>query len=337
MASKKGAAAFLALFANGDCKRLAHDCCAARLCPCNDARKWLASLPKRMAFEDIWNACDRNDWLLWLARAFGLNGGKTTDETRRLIPWDKMANALANPPEKSQCEYCNDLFSPDELDHGYCEDCASDHRVFCVECDEFQDRDDNHPCAHIWWCDQVGDFVGTGADDSMDIAESFDALLVKLGLVLTRKLLIELDRGRFGKRRITNEFGDCGSRFDELWNLSRDIDDASFEQGLLWLDTLHPHQKEHVAMAKAWIREHISRREKAIDADKSPRRILVDGDGRVYVNGGTWSAVRAHATRMTRRLAHKLRKRIEGAFPGVALRVVHVLKPAPAWKKGTAR
>lgn len=338
MTSNKGAGpvAFLALFAKGKCQKLKHESCGARLCPCNDARKWLASLPKRMPFEDIWGTCERNDWLLWLAKAFGLDGGKTCSETRQLIPWTKMADALANPPKELPCEYCGELFGPEEMFHGYCETCESDYFVYCTECEEVHNRDDNYPCAHLRWCDQFGEFVGTGADtDSSSIAASLDALLVKLGLVLTRKLLVELDGGKFGKRRITNEFGDCGPRLAELWDMRRDVDDASFEAGLLWLDTLHPHQKECVAMAKTLVREHISRREKAIAADKSPRRILVDGSDRVYVKGGTWSAVRADATRMTRRRAHELRRRIEGAFAGIVLKVVHVLKPAPARKKGT--
>jgi hypothetical protein len=36
---------------------------------------------------------------------------------------------------------------------------------------------------------------------------------------------------------------------------------------------------------------------------------------------------------MPRRRAFKLRRRIESAYPGVELRLVHVLKRAPKWKK----
>jgi hypothetical protein len=207
--------------------------------------------------------------------------------------------------------------------------------VYCGVCNTTHSRDDNHPCIHLRWSDAAGDFVGTGAGtEDHGIAESFDALLVKVGLVLARKLLVELERGEFGKRRIGNDFGDCGPRLDELWNERHETDNAPFEAGLLWLDTLCPSQTQYVAMVETWVREHIARRERAIKLDTSPRRIIVDGDGRVYVDGA-WSAIRAHATRMQKRQACKLRRRVEGAFPGVKLRVIHVLKRAPKWKEVT--
>lgn len=329
-----GPVAFLALFAKGDCATFDHKPCGKRLCPCYDARAWLASLPKRMPFAKIWAACDRNDWLTWLTYKYGFSGGGTPDETRKQVPWDQMASALADPPKEAKCEHCDELFPVDELSYGYCEECEGD-RVYCGVCDAMHSRDDNYPCGHLRWSDVVGDFIGTGAGaEDHDIAESFDALLVKLGLVLVRKLLVELERGEFGERAIEYDFGDCGSRLDDLMSERREIADAPFEAGLLWLDTLCPSQTEYVAMVETWTREHIARREQAIAADKSPRRIIVDGDGRVYVNG-TWSAIRAQATRMPKRQAYKLRRRIEGAFPGVKLRVVHVLKRAPKWKKAS--
>ena len=285
-----------------------------------------------MSFEAIWNACQNNDWLLWLAVPFGLEGGSTPNETRALIPWPKMAEALANPPQTRACECCNEQFHPSDLFHGYCEDCEDD-RVYCTECVTTHSRDDNHPCAHLRWSDDAGGYVGTGADVSEhDIAQSFDALLVKLGLVLTRKLLIELEKKDFGRRPIGCEFGDCGSRLDELMDERRDVDGAAFEEGLFWLDTLHPRQKQYVSMVKKLVRDHIARREAAIKADKRPRRILFDGGGRVYVMGGTWSAVRAQAYRMSSRKAQRLRRRLKSISPGVKIRVVHVLKPAPPWK-----
>jgi len=290
-------------------------------------------LPERMPFAQIWTACDRNDWLKWLANKYGFSGGGTPDETREQVPWERMASALANPPKEAKCEHCDELFPVDELSYGYCEECESDHCVFCTECDAMQSRDSNRPCGHLHWSDVVGDFVGTGADVfEHDIAESFDALLVKLGLVLARKLLVELERSDFGHRRIGNDFGDCGPRLEELWDERHETDTAPFEAGLLWLDTLRPSQNEYVAMVTTWTREHFARRERAIKLDKSPRRIIVDGDGRVYVNG-LWSAIRTQEARISRRRAFKLRKRIEVAFPGVKLRVVHVLKRAPKWKK----
>jgi hypothetical protein len=328
-----GPAAFLALFAKGECEKLGHKNCGQRLCPCDDARRWLASLLDTMTFADIWAACDRNDWLMWLTNKYGLSGGGTTDETREQVPWERMASALANPPANTKCEYCDESFPVDELSYGYCEECASDHYVYCAVCDEMHSRDCNCPCGHLHWSDAVGDFVGTGAGiEDHGIAESFDALLVKLGLVLAHKLLIELDRGEFGTRRIGSDFGDCGPRLDELWDEHRKKDDAPFEAGLLWLDTLRPSQHEYTAMVTTWTREHIARREQAIAADKSPRRLIVDGDGRVYVNG-RWSAIRTQEARMPRRRAFKLRRRIESAYPGVELRLVHVLKRAPKWKK----
>jgi len=325
-----GPAAFLALFAKGECATLNHKHCGQHLCPCDDARVWLASLPKKMPFAKIWAACDRNDWLNWLTHKYGLSGGGTPNETREQVPWKRMAKMLANQPTEANCEYCNESFPVDELSYGYCQNCESDYRVWCDECAMMHSRDDNYPCGHLRWSDAAGDFVGTGAGiGDHGIAESFDALLVKLGLVLTRKLLVELERGKFGLG-----FGDCQSRLDELMDERHEVDDAPFEAGLLWLDTLCPSQQEYVEMAEVWMREHIARREKAISADKSPRRIIVDGDGRVYVNN-SWSAIRAQATRMPRRQAFKLRRRIEGAFAGVKLRVVHVLVRAPKWKKAT--
>lgn len=321
----------MALFAKGNCQKLKHKSCGNRLCPCGEARKWLASLPRQMAFDGIWAACDRNDWLLWLAHSFGLKGGHTPDETRQLIPWSKMAETLANPPKELPCDSCDELFPPSELFHGYCEDCEGE-RVFCSECDDLLDREDNRPCAHLRWCDSVADFVGTGASDSDGLQKSFDDLLIKLGLVLSRKLIVELEKGDFGRRPIGDDFGDCGPRLDELMDHCREHDEVSFEHALLWLDTLHPKQKAYVDMAKLWTKEHVSRREIAIAADKSPRRILVDGGGRFYVKGGTWSAIRAQAFRMTKRKAHRRRRLVEGISPGVNLRVVHVLKSAPAWK-----
>lgn len=327
-----GPAAFLALFAKGKCAKLGHKSCGQRLCPCDDAREWLASLPKRMPFAKIWAACDRNDWLTWLTYKYGFSGGGTPDETREQVPWERMASALADPPKEAKCEHCDELFPVDDLSYGYCEECEGD-RVYCGVCDAMHSRDDNYPCEHLHWSDVVGDFVGTGADVfEHDIAESFEALLVKLGLVLVRKLLVELERGEFGERSICNDFGDCGPRLEELWDERREIDNAPFEAGLLWLDTLCPSQTEYVALVTTWTREHIARRERAIVADKSPRRIIVDGDGRVYVDG-TWSAIRTQDARMSRRRANKLRRRIERAFPGVELRVIHVLKRAPKWKK----
>jgi hypothetical protein len=85
-----GPAAFLALFAKGECATFDHKPCGKRLCPCDDARAWLARLPKRMPFAQIWAACDRNDWLTWLTNKYGL--------TREQVPWERMASALANPP-----------------------------------------------------------------------------------------------------------------------------------------------------------------------------------------------------------------------------------------------
>ena len=323
-----GPAAFLALFAKGECKKLGHKSCGQRLCPCDDARAWLASLPKRMTFTQIWAACDRNDWLKWLTNKYGLSGGGTPDETREQVPWKRMANALANPPKEAKCEQCDESFPVDELSYGNCEDCEGE-RVYCGVCDAMHSRDDNYPCGHLRWSDAAGDFVGTGAGtEDHGIAESFDALLVKLGLVLACKLLVEFEHGEFGRG-----FGDCQSRLDDLMDERREVDNAPFEAGLLWLDTLCPSQTQYVAMATTWTREYITRRERAIKLDKSPRRIIVDGDGRVYVNGGTWSAIRVQASRMPKRQACKLRRRIENAFPGVELRVVHVLKRAPKWKK----
>jgi hypothetical protein len=331
MTSKKaaGPVAFLSLFAKGECTTLEHKHCGKRLCPCDDARQWLASLPATMPFTKIWAACEYNDWLQWLTDRYGLGSGDTPNETREQVPWKRMARALANPPKEVQCERCEDLFPVEELLYGFCEECEGD-RVYCGQCNAMHSRDDNYPCGHLRWSDAVGDFVGTGAGtQDHDIAKSFDALLVKIGLVLARKLLIELERGDFGQG-----FRGCQPRIDELMDERREIDDSPFEAGLLWLDTLCPSQKEYVAMVETWTREHITRRERAIAADKSPRRIIVDGDGRVYV-GGTWSAIRAQATRMQRRRANKLRRRIEGAFAGVKLRVVHVLVRAPKWEKVT--
>lgn len=329
-----GPAAFLALFAKGECQALNHEHCGKRMCPCDDARLWLMSLPRRMPFAKIWAACIRNDWLQWLTHNYDIDGGSTVDETRALVPWERMMAALANPPKEGKCEHCEEMFPINELSHKYCQECESDHYVFCAVCDAMHSRDDNNPCGHLRWSDDAGSFVGTGAGDEWQleehgIAESFDALLVKLGLVLARKLLVELERGKFGR-----SFDECQSRLDELMDERRAFDHAPFEAGLLWLDTLHPGQTQYVAMTTTWTREHIARRERAIKLDKSPRHIIVDGDKRVYVDG-QWSAIRAHAQRLTARKAHRLRKRIEAAFAGVKLTVVHVLKRAPKWKKVT--
>jgi hypothetical protein len=284
-----------------------------------------------MPFADIWGACHRNDWLTWLTRVFGLPEGDTPDETRQLVPWSRMAEALANPLKGTPCASCDNRFPPDTLSYGYCESCAND-RVHCMKCDALLDHEDNHPCAHLRWSNSVGAFVGTGAYDDAGLAESFDALLVKLGLVLARKLRDVIGTKDFGRRHIRDDFGDCGTRLDDLMDYCRDHDNVAFEHGLFWLDTLYPEQLQNVDRVQRWITAHISRRVKAIAADKQPRRILADGGGRFYVADGTWSAVRADALRMTKRKAHKTRRLIERVSPGVTLRVIHVLVKAPKWE-----
>ena len=57
-----------------------------RLDACDDARSWLASCPA-CTFADLWDACPRGDWLLWLAgRLPGLEAqvGRATAAVARL-------------------------------------------------------------------------------------------------------------------------------------------------------------------------------------------------------------------------------------------------------------
>ena len=65
-----------------------------RLDACDDARSWLASCPA-CTFADLWDACPRGDWLLWLAgRLPGLEAqvGRATAAVARL--------ALATIPDE---------------------------------------------------------------------------------------------------------------------------------------------------------------------------------------------------------------------------------------------
>ena len=57
-----------------------------RLNACDDARSWLTSCPAH-TFADLWDACPRGDWLLWLAgRLPGLEAqvGRATAAVARL-------------------------------------------------------------------------------------------------------------------------------------------------------------------------------------------------------------------------------------------------------------
>ena len=60
---------------------------------CGEARRWLGLLPESATLADAWSACDRGDWLLWLATATDLDRRRVVE-----IACDCAETALAHVP-----------------------------------------------------------------------------------------------------------------------------------------------------------------------------------------------------------------------------------------------
>jgi hypothetical protein len=96
---------------------------------------------------------------------------------------------------RKRCKACGELFPPDEVINGLCEDCDS-HYTFCAICDEQQHEDS--ACRHVfaatvtsWEWMGAGSYNGT--DKPEDHKESFFAVLDRVGVAELLRHAIEAD------------------------------------------------------------------------------------------------------------------------------------------------
>ncbi len=324
-----GPAAFLATFAPEGCRDLKHHSCGQRLCPCNEARGWLRTMPRSLSPAAVWERVKRADWLLWLIGRIGADEERYNsvrdqgcDVIRVAFPWNVVVEAIANPPTTMKCDDCREGFPRDELQDGHCEDCDS-HYEYCGICEGGQHED--NLCSHLEWSSAASGVVGTGATGA-DHHKSLDALLGRLGLRRTRALLAAL-----ATRKWWRQYDDLGGALEVIRERARDTDDRDgTEVGEIWLRTLGGEEKLRACVETTivWIDEHLARRLAAIAADRRPRRIVCDGSGRFWVDG-SWTAIREQARWMSARRARKVRRALRKVHPGAKIRIVHVLTPAP--------
>lgn len=324
---KTGPTAFLALFAPEECRDLALTCCGKRRCPCDDARRWLRSLPPSIPFARIWHECERQDWKRWVA------------EIARVAPdapWPTVALGLARRSkepvsEMEKCGHCDKELDPEELERGYCSDCFHEHYVYCQIC-QYVDRESNTPCGHLIWSDHCGEFIGAGSDYKPD-EKSLHNVCVALGLRLTERLRAAIARP--GKWQYLEKDRRDGENLDELIKdmreAARDDDDRDDrEDGAIWFRTLASRTTEANATTITWLDAHIAARNAAITKDRRPRRVIRDGQGRYWIDG-EWTPLRPKARWMKAKRAEKVRGILSQEYPGSGCRVVHVLTPAPAF------
>lgn len=303
---------------------------ALRPRPCGPAMEWTTAKLRKMAPAAVWELCQREhkEWATWLRGRLDLGDDR--------VPWTTVAAALKKPlPARETCDACGDPLSTEDIECGAarCEKCERSY-IYCAVCDGSSHEDSL--CQHLAWSDAAGDHVGTGTH-AEDHRESFDALLVRLGLVMTRWL--RKDLAGIGVER---EFGSAcyeytrvGRRLEDLEQRARDVDRCAFQVGVLWLHTLYSSQTELVALTLGWIDTHVARREAAIRADKRKRHLVRDGAHRWWT-GAEWTAIREQGRWMHKAKAGKVRRMLRRIYPGPAgadCKVVRVLTPAPAFRE----
>lgn len=302
---------------------------ALRPRPCGPAMEWTARKLRTMAPSDVWGLAQREEssWAAWLRNRLGLGD--------KAVPWATVEAALKKPPPpRKTCDSCGDALSAEEIDCGVrrCEECAQSY-IYCTVCDDSSHEEDL--CGHLAWSDARGEHVGTGTAAVVH-RESFDALLVRLGLVMTRRLrkdLAGIDL-EYGFDSTYYKYTRAGRRLEDLRQRARDVDRCAFEVGLLWLNTLYLSQTELVALTLGWIDAHIARREAAIKADKRKRHLVRDG-GHRWWTGAEWTAIREQGLWMHKAKAGKVRRRLRRIYGAVGAdcKVVRVLTPAPAFRE----